>query len=288
MTKRLLISYAHPDDESFGNGALIAKYVAEGAEVYYICATNGDVGTIPDDMKDLYPTVAELRLSELACASEVLGFKKVFTFGYRDSGMMGAETNQHPDSLWYHGENNEETLVARVVDVIREVRPHVILTFNEYGGYGHPDHIAIQRATTKAFSLAADASYQTDLSPYQSQKLYYGGIPGIFLRVMVGWLKLRGHDVRHMGTNKDIDLQAILDHIDPYHTKVDIGAYYDKWDESSVCHQSQGGGGGGITRRFPSWFRRRFMNYQQFTRVVPAPSRKRVDEYDLFVGIKED
>src|SRR5688572_14397687 len=76
--RRLLLVFAHPDDESFGMGGTIAKYVAQGVDVYYLCATNGDVGTIPDEMKGAYPTIKELRLAELDCASKKLGFKQVF------------------------------------------------------------------------------------------------------------------------------------------------------------------------------------------------------------------
>ena len=88
-SRRMLISYAHPDDESFGLGGLIAKYVSEGVEVYLICATNGDVGTVSAEHLNGFSSVAELRLSDLDCAAEVLGLTQVFKFGYCDSGMMG-------------------------------------------------------------------------------------------------------------------------------------------------------------------------------------------------------
>lgn len=284
MTKRLLIAYAHPDDESFGNGGLISKYVAQGIEVYYICATNGDVGSVPDDMKDLYPTIAELRLAELACASAKLGFKQVFTFGYKDSGMMGSPTNQDPECLWYHGQHHPEQVTKRVVEVIRQVKPQVILTFNRYGGYGHPDHIAIQRATTEAFQLAGDTHYQTEQPAYQPQKLYYGGLPNFMLKAVLFWMKLRGVDVRRMGLNKDIDYQAIIDNLEPYHASVDIRDYLDAWDDASACHKSQGGGG--LTRGLPKWVRRIMFAHQTFTRVHPVPSRNRIDEKDLFEGVQ--
>ena len=100
MAKRLLISFAHPDDESFGIGPLLARYAADGVEMTLICATNGDAGTVEPDHLNGYSSVASLRLAELECASQVLGFKDVITFGYRDSGMMGTPDNQHPDSLW--------------------------------------------------------------------------------------------------------------------------------------------------------------------------------------------
>lgn len=287
MTKRLLISYAHPDDESFGSGGVIAKYVAEGAEVYLICATDGDMGTIPDEMQDSYDTVRELRLSELDCASEVLGFTNVFTFGYKDSGMMGADSTNDPDCLWYNWQHHSDDVTRRVVQVMREVRPHVVLTFNEYGGYGHPDHIAIQRATREAFYLAGDETYLTDeQQAYQPQKLYYSAIPGMLLKIVLFWLRLRGKDTRRMGVNNDIDFEAVVENIEPTHTKVAIRDYLEIWDEASRCHQSQGGGS--MMLRFPMWLRRLLMGHQRFTRVQPAPERDRIDEDDLFAGVHVD
>lgn len=284
-TYRLLIAYAHPDDESFGNGGLIAKYVAEGVEVYYICATDGDRGTIPDDMQGLYPSVRELRLAELACAARVLGFKRVFTFHYKDSGMMGSVTNQDPDCLWYHSQQPDlyEKLVLRVVDVIREIKPHVVLTFNKYGGYGHPDHIAIHRATTEAFMRAGDPTLETACPPYRPQKLYYAALPARFLKFVAFTLRLRGMDLRHMGRNKDIDYQAVLDHLEPAHALVDVHAYLDKWHEANACHKSQGGGG--MSNQVPKWLRDLLVRSQGFTRVYPKPTHNRVDERDLFAGV---
>jgi LmbE family N-acetylglucosaminyl deacetylase len=226
--RRLLISYAHPDDESFGSGGLIAKYVAEGADVYLICATDGDMGTIPDEMKGLYSTVRELRLSELDCASEVLGFKKVFRLGFKDSGMMMDASVNDPDCLWYKWQNSPEVVTRRVVEVIREIKPHVIVTFNKYGGYGHPDHIAIQAATTEAFKLAADSHYNTDQEPYEPQKLYYSSIPEFAIRLFIFMMRLRGIDPKRGGSNGDIDFTKILDNIDPNHAIIDIGDYLDK------------------------------------------------------------
>jgi LmbE family N-acetylglucosaminyl deacetylase len=283
--RRLLISYAHPDDESFGSGGIIAKYVAEGAEVYLICATDGDMGTIPDDMKNLYSTVRELRLSELDCANEVLGFKKVFKLGFKDSGMMNAESTNDPACLWYTWQNSPEVLTRRVVEVIREIKPHVIVTFNKYGGYGHPDHIAIQSATTEAFKLAGDPSYKTEQDTYQPQKLYYSSIPSFYLRMMLFGMRVRGQDARRMGTNQDIDFIKIVENIEPSHVNVNIANYLEKWDEAAACHKSQGGARAwfGI---FPMWIRRILQGTQGHTRVYPAPPSDRIDEKDLFDNVK--
>ena len=287
MTKRVLISFAHPDDESFGLGALIAKYVAEGVDVYYICATNGDVGTVSDEYMKGYDTIADLRLAELACASEILGFKDIITFGYRDSGMVGSDTTQDPACLWYAHEHHHDAVVAKVVDVIREIRPQVVITFNKYGGYGHPDHIAIQRATEDAFALASQSDYQgSTLPPYQSQKLYYASIPAFLIRIGVWQARLRRQDPRKLGENKDIDLVKILDHVEPTHTRIHIADYLEIWDRASACHVSQGGGTS--FNPFPMWVRKRLNAKQGLTRVYPKPKADRVDESDLFAGVVVD
>lgn len=281
--RRLLISYAHPDDESFGAGALIGRYVAEGAEVYLICATNGDVGTVSPEMLNGYSSVAELRLAELDRASEILKFKQVYKLGYKDSGMMNSETSRDPESLWSQWNNNPDGVTRRVVEVLREVRPHVVITFNKYGGYGHPDHIAIQRATTEAFTLAGNADYITGQQPYQPQKLYYSSIPAMMIRLGVWQARLKRQNPRKLGVNKDIDLVAILDHVEPIHAKVEIGDYYDIWEAASACHASQGGGSGGM---IPRWLRKLLGSKQSFTRVYPPADSRRVDESDLFANVQ--
>jgi N-acetyl-1-D-myo-inositol-2-amino-2-deoxy-alpha-D-glucopyranoside deacetylase/mycothiol S-conjugate amidase len=280
-SRRLLFSLAHPDDESFGSGGTIARYVNEGAEVYYVCATNGDVGTVSPEKLNGYKSVAELRLAELDAASKILGFKEVFKLGYRDSGMMNSDTSKDPASLW---QAPREQVARRVVELIREVRPQVVVTFNKYGGYGHPDHIAIQRATTDAFNLAGDATYDTGQPAYQPQKLYYTGVSARMFRLLLPYMRLRGMDPRHLGKNKDIDFLAIMENIEPVHTRVPIAKYFDVWDKASACHASQLGGG---APRIPL-VRQLLARSQGFTRVHPVPQYNRVDEYDLFAGVQLD
>lgn len=280
---RLLISYAHPDDESFGLGGLISRYVAEGVEVSLICATNGDVGTVKPELLDGYDSVAALRLAELDCAAAKLKLKHVVKLGYRDSGMMNSETTRDPASLW---QAPLDEVTCRVVDVIRQVRPHVVLTFNKYGGYGHPDHIAIQRATTPAFTLAGDPLYtQAGGEPYTPQKLYYSGIPAAVLRIGIAIMRLRGQNPREVGRNKDIDMQAILDHVEPYHALINISRYYKAWEEASACHASQLGGGG---FSIPNAIRKVIAPDQGFTRIHPAPRPGDRIERDLLAGVSRD
>lgn len=254
---RLLISYAHPDDESFGQGGLIAKYIAQGYEVYLICATDGDVGTIPEEMQGQFATIRELRLAELAAADEILHFTQIFRLGYKDSGMMTDETINDPDCLWYKWNHEPDAVIKRVVELIREIKPHVILTFNRYGGYGHPDHIAIQRATTEAFHLSGDSDYLTyNQQPYQPQKLYYSASHRGLFQYRLLRMRMKGEDPRKMGRNKDIDMLKILENFEPIHTSVDIGDYLEIWDKASACHKSQGGGAAGFFRQYPIWLRR--------------------------------
>jgi LmbE family N-acetylglucosaminyl deacetylase len=283
-SRRILISMAHPDDESFGLGGLIARYVDEGAEVYLICATNGDVGTVPDDLKSRYDNIADLRLAELDCAAEILGFKEVFKFGYKDSGMIETEANKDPDCLWYTWEHTPDAVIERVVDVIRQVQPHVVITFNRYGGYGHPDHIAIQRATTQAFHLASDPDYLPGgLPAYTPQKLYYHGISAFFIRLGVLMMRLRGKDPRKVGVNEDIDLVKILDYVEPAHTHIDVKNYLKTWEKANACHASQGGG----RRSFiPRVIRRLLGGEQKLTRIYPKPVYDRIDEHDVFNNVK--
>src|SRR5262249_33423099 len=162
-------------------------------------------------------------------------------------------------------------VARRVVEIIREIKPQVVITFNKYGGYGHPDHIAIQRATTDAFKLAGDATYVTDgQTPYQPQKLYYSSVAKLMTRYRIMRGRMNGEDPRRVGRNKDIDLQAIVDNAEPAHARVDIKPYLEIWDRASACHASQLGGGFG---RFPMWLRKAAFSKQGFTRVYPAPQR---------------
>src|SRR5215510_8530814 len=97
--RRLLVVYAHPDDESFGNAGTIVRYSAAGAAVHYACATRGECGTVDPALLDGYADIAALRTAELTCAARALGLAAVHFLGYRDSGMAGTPDNEHPSAL---------------------------------------------------------------------------------------------------------------------------------------------------------------------------------------------
>ncbi len=280
-SKRLLICYAHPDDESFGLGAAVPKWIDDGVDVYLICATGGEVGHVPEALRGKYPTVAALRLSELECARQYLKFKDVFMLGYRDSGMNGSETSRHPDSLAYQWRHHPERVTADVADIMRRVRPQVLITFNRYGGYGHPDHIAIQRATVSAFErLREDVEKDHVHAP---QRLYYAAYPKISLRMRIWKARLKGQDPRRMGINQDVDTLKSLASIEPVHARIPIAPYLEIWEKASRCHASQGGGRVTRTSRL---LRRMLYSTQGFTRAYPQPKHSRIDEDDLFANVK--
>ncbi|MEE8205050.1 MAG: PIG-L family deacetylase, partial [Dehalococcoidales bacterium] len=169
--RTLLFIGAHPDDETFGVGGTLAKYAAAGVRVYYACGTRGEVGSAnPEDTKE-GSDFGDVRWAELQCAAAIIGLSDVIYLGYRDSGMPGSADNKHPNAL---AAAPIEEVTGRIVKIIRDLKPEVIITFDPIGGYRHPDHIAAHNATVKAFQAAADPEQFPEAgSPFQPQKLYF-------------------------------------------------------------------------------------------------------------------
>ena len=152
--------HAHPDDESIGTGATMAKYAAEGAQVTLVTCTLGELGeVIPPSLAhlaaDQEDRLGEYRIGELAAAGDLLGVTDHRFLGgpgrWRDSGMMGTEDNTDPRCFW---QADVDEAAAALLDVIREVRPQVLVTYDANGFYGHPDHIQAHRVAWRAFELA--------------------------------------------------------------------------------------------------------------------------------------
>lgn len=279
--RRLLAVFAHPDDETFGAGGTLALYAQRGVAVHLVCATRGEVGEAPPDLKG-FPTVGAMRESELRCAAEILGLAGVHFLGYRDSGMPGSPDNTHPQA--FAAAPLEETARATAL-YIRKLRPQVVVTFDPIGGYRHPDHIAAHRATVEAFRLAADPAWTfAGSEPYQPQKLYFHNFPHGFLRWGVRLLRLLGRDPSHFGKNRDIDLAALVNVDYPTHAKIDIRTVLGIKEKASACHSSQGGGGMASAQR---WIARLFGASESFTRAYPLPPPSRL-ERDLFAGVDEE
>jgi N-acetyl-1-D-myo-inositol-2-amino-2-deoxy-alpha-D-glucopyranoside deacetylase len=187
--KSLLLVHAHPDDETIGNGATMARYAAEGAAVTLLTCTLGEEGEV------LVPELAQLaagqadqlggyRMGELAAAMAALGVTDHRWLGgagrYRDSGMMGTAANDHPRAFW---RADPDEAVGHAVAVVREVRPQVLVTYDEKGGYGHPDHIQAHRVAMAAVEAAADPAFRPELGgPWQVAKVYWGAVPRSVVR----------------------------------------------------------------------------------------------------------
>ncbi|MEU3946371.1 N-acetyl-1-D-myo-inositol-2-amino-2-deoxy-alpha-D-glucopyranoside deacetylase [Streptomyces sp. NPDC029526] len=156
--RRLLLVHAHPDDESITNGATMARYAAEGAHVTLVTCTLGERGeVIPAELAHLSgAALGQHRMGELREATRALGVTDVRLLGgagrFSDSGMMGLPDNDDPGCFWQADVDRAAELLA---EVIREVRPQVLVTYDDNGGYGHPDHIQAHRVAMRAVELAA-------------------------------------------------------------------------------------------------------------------------------------
>jgi N-acetyl-1-D-myo-inositol-2-amino-2-deoxy-alpha-D-glucopyranoside deacetylase len=177
--RRLLLVHAHPDDESIGTGATIARYAAEGARVTLVTCTLGELGEIiPPELAHLGADrengLGAYRITELAAACAALGLADQRFLGgpgrWRDSGMMGLETNDDPRCFW---QADVKQAAAELARIIREVRPQVLVTYDENGFYGHPDHIQAHRVAGAAVRLAAEGGQ----GPWQVAKCYATAMP---------------------------------------------------------------------------------------------------------------
>jgi LmbE family N-acetylglucosaminyl deacetylase len=275
----LLTVLAHPDDESFGMGGTLALYAWCGAATHLICATGGEEGDVAEAFLVGYRSKTERRRAELACAAEALGLTTVELLGYRDSGMPGTPANTHPDAL---AAQPLDAVAARITHAIRRLRPQVVVTFDPIGGYRHPDHIAIQRATVAAFHAAGDpARYPSDLPPYTPQKLYFQTFPRGLLRLVVRLMPFFGRDPARFGRNGDVNLAELAAVNFPIHARIETSAVRAARDAAVACHASQGGQPArGLLGLLFSLLR----STDTYMRAYPvAPSGLR--ERDLFAGV---
>jgi LmbE family N-acetylglucosaminyl deacetylase len=194
--KRLLGVFAHPDDETFGSGGTLARYASEGVDITVVCATRGEVGEIAPGSMATPQTLGAVREAETRSALSVLGVQNLVVLGYRDSGMMGSEDNKNPLAFI-----NVPILevVERLVEIIRKHRPHVVITMDPSGGYGHPDHIRVVEITTQAFKVAGDPSFfpRDAEKLWSPDKLYYHVFPR---SRVVRWL----NHIRETDPSRDI------------------------------------------------------------------------------------
>ena len=242
--RRLLMVHAHPDDESITTGTLMAGYVRQGVQVTLVTCTLGEEGEIlMEDAQHLAShsedRLGEHRYQELSAAMAVLGVTDWRLLGgphkYRDSGMAGTPANDRPDCFW-----RADLLAAAsdLVAVIREVRPQVAVTYDDFGGYGHPDHIQAHRVLTYAVALAAVPSFRADIGqPWRVQKVYWTALPKGMLQDGIRALRAAGSDTGFAAMDPD-DLPIGVDD-SLVTTSVDFSQFLDIKMAALAEHVSQ-------------------------------------------------
>jgi len=274
----LLAVHAHPDDESISTGGILAKYSAKGLRTVLAYGTRGEAGDILNP-EFVAPkpglNIKEIRAIELEAAVQVLAVKSVHFLGYRDSGMAGSSENQHPQAF---ARADIQEATAGLVEIIRRVRPHVIVTYNEKGTYLHPDHIMANRVTLRAFQASGDSHFEIGkaLEPWQPAKLYYTAIPLERIRRMYRIAKERdeepGFDPDVIGTPED-----------KISTIIDVREYLSQKLEALNCHRSQMNPNSIIRRMSEEW-RLEVMGYEHF-QCVHGCTATDTKETDLFEGL---
>ncbi|MEW5941386.1 MAG: PIG-L deacetylase family protein, partial [Chloroflexota bacterium] len=229
-----------------------------------------------------FKDIASLRAGELECAADHLGLQGVFFLDYRDSGMTGSEDNGHPNAQVNHP---VEEVAGRVVKYIRELKPDIVLTFDPIGGYKHPDHIHIHKATKLAFEMANDPWFHPEAgTPFAPRALYYQVIPRGLFKLAVRLMPLFGQDPTRWGRNKDINIKELAEVDFPVHVRLDIRSVAEVKREAAACHASQGGGVQ-MQRGWMRFFTKILGEREEYMRAYPKVEGKWKRVGDLFEGI---
>ena len=258
----VLAAFAHPDDEGFGCGGTLAMLVSRGARVTLVCGTNGDVGEISDPALATPETLWQVRQEELRRAMDVTGVGDLRFLNYRDSGMVGSEDNRHPNALH---QADAGQAVDRIFEVMKDTHPQVVLTHDPSGGYGHPDHIAMCRHVTAAFSKFAGQGGAKD-----SKALYYVCFPRSNFRRM--WREMLDLGITPPFASMDIDSLGTPD--DEVTVTRDVSEYVDTKIASLDCHQTQLDPNGPFAQ-LPQELNREYMRTEYFTLVQGAGGETR-------------
>lgn len=277
-TYRLLISLAHPDDEAFGCGGLIALNRRRSIHTTLLCATKGEAGQISSPDLATPANLGAVREQELRTAAAIMGVDDLYFLGYRDSGMAGTPENQHP-----HAFTNAPAgaVVPRLVRFIRTVRPQVIITFDPTGGYGHPDHIAIHQHTVAAFHAAADPAYNpAQGAPWQAARLLYLAFDRSIFAAVAEDLRDQGLEMPDFGGGED-DASPWPEQ--PVHYKLDVAATLDQKWAALHSHATQFGPDHPF-RRVREPVMRRVFSQEWFEQVWPTPAPVEALN-DLFHGL---
>ncbi|SDG88710.1 mycothiol S-conjugate amidase [Sinosporangium album] len=237
-TFRLMAVHAHPDDESSKGAATMVRYVAEGVDVLVCTLTGGERGSILNpkmDRPEILADITEVRRKEMERAREILGVQQRF-LGFIDSGLPESEEEELPEGCF--ALQPLEVASAPLVAAVREFKPHVILTYDDDGGYPHPDHIMTNRVSVEAFEAAGDPDrYPGTGDPWQPLKLYYHmGFSKEKFEVLHEAMTSRG-----MGSPYADWISRWEDRPEkwPVTTKITCDEYYEIRDQALIAHATQ-------------------------------------------------
>lgn len=280
INKRILGLFAHPDDEILGPGGSMAQYAAQGAQVETVCTTRGEAGEIADPILATAENLGQVREQEMLCAATALGIQKVHFLGYRDSGMEGTAENQDPAA---YINAPAEVVVEQLVQIIRHLRPHILITFEPFGGYGHPDHIAIHKHTHLAYAAAADPTYKPELgAAWQTPRLFYDVIMVSFFERMMARMEAHGMDVEEMAArfagrrDKGWPEGKVT-------CTMDVRATVDAKFTAYGCHRTQFGNES-LFRRLPEEEMKELQSQEFF--YLAEPEQPGLQLADLFEGLE--
>lgn len=246
---------AHPDDESFGPGGSLAVAAHNGVDVHLVTMTDGAAGTTDNGLTG--DELAKVRGEELQKAAEQLGVT-LHHLTHRDSGFHDAIAGSHPEALV---NVPEETLVGELGALIQAIRPDVVMTHDETGGYGHPDHVRCHEITVTACRAAR---------PWKPRRVYCEVSSDRWMKVAAGIMRLVRKDPTRVGANNDIDLTSIGVPPATITTRIDIRSQWAAKKRAAACHRTQGGGPP-HTRSLPVWLLKVLFPRETFVRIEPPP-----------------
>lgn len=279
---KLMAIFAHPDDEGAMGGTLL-HYARRGVEVTLVCATKGEVGEISDPSLATPETLGAVRQKELETACAILGIKHLEFLGWRDSGMEGTPENEDPRALV---QANPDEVIGQLVGLMRRLKPDVVVTFEPFGWYGHPDHQVMSRWATAAYGKVGEATaYPEQGAAWQPQRLFHSVIPFsrfqgmIQAAIVAGILEESGFGVA-IPEEQQLRTETAVTHL------IDIRDLFDMTQEAMMAHRTQFGEDN-FFRKIPKEMMLEASATEHFIQVSPEPDAGLTENRlnDLFAGL---
>jgi LmbE family N-acetylglucosaminyl deacetylase len=279
--RKLLAIFAHPDDEGAVAGTL-AYYARHDTKVMLICATKGEVGEISDPALATPETLGEVRTAELRAACDIIGIGELHFLGYRDSGMPDTQTNEDPRALV---QAKPEEAIERLVILMHQLKPDIVITFEPFGWYGHPDHQAISHFATTAYErVRGETVNPTTGQSWQPQRLFHTVMPISKLQIMFEYARANNLIDTH-GFFEDVPVEMLKETEAQITHVLDVRHLFETRQAAAWVHRTQFGEDNWF-RKLPEDITRPAWAYEYFIQVQPAPieNLRRHHATDLFEG----